>query len=63
MRDGFHDIASGWMLLDSVDALTERIERLADWTKANGPLEPDEEATVSVMIEAQIARNFPGGIP
>jgi hypothetical protein len=56
MRDGFREITSGWMLIDDFDDLTDRIERAAEWTKQNGPLEPDEAATVKLMIEAQIAR-------
>lgn len=56
MRDGFRDIVSGWTLYSGVGSLTERIEAAAEWTKANGPLEPDEEATIRMMIEAQIAR-------
>ena len=55
MRDGFRAISSGWTLLP-LDGLTECIEALAEWTKANGPLEPDEQATVTMMIESQIAR-------
>jgi hypothetical protein len=43
------------MLVDDWDALTDRIERLAGWTTANGPLTEDEEATVKLMIEHQIA--------
>jgi hypothetical protein len=29
---------------------------VAEWTKVNGPLWPDESATIRLMIEAQIAR-------
>ncbi len=58
MRDGFREISSGWMLIDGFDDLTDRIERLAEWTKANGPLEDDEAATVKLMIECQIARGL-----
>jgi integrase len=59
MREGFREIAEGWMLIDGIDDLTDRIERSADWTKANGPLEPDEQATVELMVKAQIARGMP----
>lgn len=59
MRDGFRDIVSGWMLIDDFDDLTDRIERSAEWTKVNGPLEPDEQATAEFMIKAQIARGMP----
>lgn len=55
-RDGFREIASGWMLISGIEDLTERIEMLAKWTKENGPLLPTEEATVKLMIECQIAR-------
>jgi hypothetical protein len=60
-RDGFSDIAAGWMMIDDFDDLTERIERLAEWTKANGPLRPVEAATVKFMIESQIARGIRRG--
>jgi len=56
MRDGFRDIVDGWMLISGIDDLTDRIERAAEWTKLNGPLQPDEEATIKLMIEAQIVR-------
>lgn len=60
MRDGFREIADGWTLIDGVDDLTDRIERLGDWVKWNRPLEPDEEKTVELMIQCQIAR-YPFG--
>lgn len=55
MRDQFREIVSGWTLVHDVEALGERIEDLADWARTNGPLQPDEEATVKLMIETQIA--------
>jgi len=58
MRDEFAAIVSGWMLISGLDDLTERIETAAEWTKANGPLRPDEEATIKLMIESQIARGI-----
>jgi hypothetical protein len=61
MRDGFREIVSGWALVDDFDELTDRIERSAAWAKANGPLEPDEEATARMMIESQIARGIRRG--
>ena len=61
MRDGFREIVSGWTIIDDFDDLTDRIERAAEWTKANGPLEADEEATVKLMIEAQIVRAIQRG--
>lgn len=54
-RPGFAAIASGWMLFDDWDDLTARIERLAEWKAANGPLLEVEEATVKVMIARQVA--------
>ncbi len=56
MRDGFRDIVSGWMLQSGIGPLTDRIEEAAAWTKTNGPLEPDEQATIRLMIECQFAR-------
>lgn len=56
MRAGFVEVTSGWMLVMGFEAITERIEQAAEWTKANGPLEPDEEATVKMMIECQMAQ-------
>ena len=61
MRDGFREIVSGWMLIDDFDDLTDRIERSAEWAKANGPLEEDEQATVTMMVESQIARGIRRG--
>ena len=58
MRDGFRDIVTGWTLIDGLGDLTERIEEAALWTEKNGPLEPDEEATITLMIEAQIVRGL-----
>lgn len=58
MRQEFRDIVSGWTLQTGLDALTERIEAAAEWVKVNGPMEPDEEAAVKLMIEAQVARGF-----
>lgn len=59
MRDGFREIVSGWTLISGMDDITDRIERAAEWTKANGPLDPDEQATIELMIKAQIARGMP----
>jgi hypothetical protein len=55
MRSEFRDIVSGWLLTNDFDALTEIIERAAEWTKSNGPLLPKEQAIVMMMIERQIA--------
>lgn len=59
LRQGFRDIVDGWIVIDDFDDLTDRIERTAEWAKANGPLSPDEQATVRLMIRAQIARGMP----
>jgi hypothetical protein len=61
IRDGFREIVTGWMLVDDFDALTDRIERAAEWTKENGPLRPDEAATVRMMIETQVAKGIRRG--
>jgi hypothetical protein len=58
MREGFREIVQGWALITGVDDITERIERAAEWTKANRPLQPDEEAMIKLMIECQIAREM-----
>jgi hypothetical protein len=58
IRDGFREIVAGWMLVDDWGDLTDRIERAAKWSEANGPLQPDEEATIRYMIECQIARGL-----
>jgi len=60
MRDGFREIVNGWTLISGMGDLTDRIEAAAEWTKTNGPLEPDEQATIELMIKAQIARGMPG---
>ncbi len=56
MRDEFRAIVEGWMLIDGLDDLTQRIERVAVWALDNGPLEEDEKATVKMMFDCQIAR-------
>jgi hypothetical protein len=58
MRDGFHNIVAGWTLISGIEDLTDRIEHAAEWTKENGPLEPDEKATINMMIRAQFARGM-----
>lgn len=62
MRNEFHAIVSGWTLHSGIDDLTERIEEAAQWAKENGPLQPDEEKTIKMMIEAQISRGGFGGL-
>ncbi len=61
MRDGFKAAISGWTLVDDFGYLTEKIEEAAKWTKLNGPLEPDENATVELMIKCQIAKGVRRG--
>jgi hypothetical protein len=61
IRDEFAAIVSGWTLISGLTDLTDRIERAAEWTKANGPLLPREEATIELMIKCQIARGIERG--
>lgn len=61
LRPGFEEIVSGWMLIDDVEALGERIEQAAEWTKINGPLLPDEDATMKFMVETQVAKGVRRG--
>lgn len=61
MRPGFHEIVSGWMLIDDDDDLADRIERSAQWAKRNGPLNGDEESTIRLMIQCQVARGIRRG--
>ena len=56
MRPEFDEITSGWTLIDGMEELTHRIELAAEWTKLNGPLLPDEEARIELMIRCQIAQ-------
>jgi len=57
MREGFREITAGWMMVNTFDDVTDRIERVAKWMRTNGPLLPDEDATIKYMIECQIARS------
>ena len=59
MRDGFRETISGWTLIDDIEAIGEHIEASAAWVKANGgeaAMEPDERATVRLMIQTQVAK-------
>lgn len=56
MRDGLREILSGWMLLDDLGALDDRIRRAMIWLADNRPVEPDEESTIEFMIESGITR-------
>lgn len=58
MRAEFEEIISGWALISGMEDITDRIERAAKWTEENGPLLPDEEATIELMIKSQIARGW-----
>lgn len=55
MRQEFKDIVAGWTLVNDFNTLTNKIEIAAEWTKANGPLEPDEERVIESMIHTQVA--------
>lgn len=61
MREGFRAIVSGWTTIDDFDDLTDRIERAARFADRHGPLEADEQATVRMMIEAQVVRGIARG--
>jgi len=58
MRDEFKTIISGWTLIDGIDDLTDRIERVIAWSRTNSPLRMDETATLTMMIQSQMARGF-----
>ena len=58
MRDEFKAIVSGWTLIDGMDDITDRIERVSEWAKTNSPLRMDETATLTMMIQSQMARGF-----
>jgi len=61
MRAEFQAIVSGWTLTSDVEDLGEYIEEAGRFMTANGPLEPDEESTVRMMVECQIARGIRRG--
>jgi hypothetical protein len=61
LRGGFREIVSGWTLVDDFDALTDRIERAAEWTERNGPLTDDEAKVIKLMIESQVAKGIRRG--
>ena len=61
MRDEFRAVVSGWTLTSDVEDLGEYIGETARFVEANGPLEPDEERTVEMMIECQVARGIERG--
>ncbi len=53
IREEFHEIISGWVTLSfAVEGLTKRIKRVDEWAKINGPLSPDEQAAIDVMVKA-----------
>lgn len=56
MRDGFSEIVSGWMLVDDLGELDNRIQRAVRWLSDNRPPLPDEAKTIEFMIESGIAR-------
>ena len=64
MRDGFREAIAGWTLIDDLNSLGDYIEASAAWVKANGgekAMEPDERATVQLMIQTQVARAIRAG--
>lgn len=61
MRPGFLAIVDGWSLVDDFDDLTDRIERAAAWIDANGPPLEDEDATIRLMVQSQIAQGIRRG--
>lgn len=61
MRDEFTAIVRGWTLTSDVEDLGEYIEEAGRFMTANSPLEPDEERTIKMMIECQIARGIARG--
>ena len=63
LSDWFSEIVSGWMLIDSFDDVTYRIEEVAKYMKKNNiKLNDDEEKTIEFMIEVQIARADKEGV-
>lgn len=58
MRNEFASMTDVWTLISGMDDITYRIEEVAKWTIANGPLQPDEEKRIQLMIQTQIARGF-----
>lgn len=58
VRPAFEAIVCGWTLVSGIDDVSDRIENAVEWTQANGPLQPDEEVTIKLMIECQIARGW-----
>ncbi len=61
VRPGFDEIVSGWMLVDDFNDLTDRIEQADEWTRIHGPLEDDEQKTLEMMIQCQIAKGIARG--
>ncbi len=61
MRDEFRAVVSGWTLTSDVEDLGEYIGETVRFVEANGPLQPDEERTVEMMVECQVARGIERG--
>ena len=62
MRDDFRRIVTGWTLIYNMDDLTERIERAAQWTRQNRPLETDEsESPSSQMVDLHLTGTVRNG--
>jgi hypothetical protein len=63
LSDWFSEIVSGWMLIDSFDDITYRIEEIAKYVGDNAvKLNEDEKKTLELMIEVQIARADKEGV-
>ena len=58
IRDGFREIAEGWMLIDDAADLADRVVRLIQWSENNTPLSFDERATLKFMIESLMLREL-----
>lgn len=58
MRDEFAAIISGWTLVDGFDFISKKLEEVSIWADQNKPLQPDEEKTIELMIQCQIARGI-----
>ncbi len=59
IRPAFAAIAGCWSLIEDFQAITHRLELLAEWTIENGPLSEDETMTIRAMIDLQIALGDP----
>lgn len=58
VKEEFAAIVSGWTLISGYNAITDRLEELGKWVEKNKPLTENEQKTVDLMIQCQIARGF-----